>query len=232
MAGTIAVGESTPPIRKPIAVRTRPPTKNCQPASNTPSCSREKIPIRQVERAPATVEARIKPLAVERKAKGSVRARKVDECDTGKPQHAAEHLGRIELFGAKRQSGKENRQEVSAGLDDGTRHGTGVREAQVEKEILADGLEERQDEDGLNIASLRNERMALGDAHANNDQRAGKGETQTREEQLRCAIVCRDAEERVADLDAGKSRPPRVRSNEAAQDESGQGGEIRLAAFP
>ena len=61
MAGAIAVGESVPPIKKPMAVRTRPPTKNCHPASKTPSCSREKMPIRQVERAPATVEARIKP---------------------------------------------------------------------------------------------------------------------------------------------------------------------------
>ena len=49
-----------------------------------------------------------KALAVERKAKGTVRARKVDERDTGKAQYAAEHLGRIELFGAKRQGGKED----------------------------------------------------------------------------------------------------------------------------
>lgn len=34
-------------------------------------------------------------LAVERKAKGAVRARKVDERDAGKAQYAAEHLGRI-----------------------------------------------------------------------------------------------------------------------------------------
>ena len=61
MAGMIAVGESTPPIKNPTAVRTRPPTKNCQPASKTPSCSREKMPMRQVDRAPATVEAKIKP---------------------------------------------------------------------------------------------------------------------------------------------------------------------------
>ena len=47
-------------------------------------------------------------LAVERKAKGAIRARKVDERDTGKAQHAAEHLGHIELFGAKRQGGKED----------------------------------------------------------------------------------------------------------------------------
>ena len=43
-----------------------------------------------------------KALAVERKAKGAIRARKVDERDTGKAQYAAEHFGRIELFGAKR----------------------------------------------------------------------------------------------------------------------------------
>ena len=49
-----------------------------------------------------------KTLAVERKAKGAVRARKVDERDTGKAQHAAKHFGRIELFGAKRQGGKED----------------------------------------------------------------------------------------------------------------------------
>ena len=49
-----------------------------------------------------------KALAVERKAKGAARARKVDERDTGKAQHTAEHLGHIELFGAKRQGGKED----------------------------------------------------------------------------------------------------------------------------
>ena len=54
-------GRARRPSKSPMAVRTRPPTKNCQPASKTPSCSREKMPIRQVERAPATVEARIKP---------------------------------------------------------------------------------------------------------------------------------------------------------------------------
>ena len=41
----------------------------------------------------------------------------------------------------------------------------------------------------------------------------------------------RDAKEAVADFDAGESRPPERAANEAAQDESGQGGEIRLAAF-
>lgn len=110
-----------------------------------------------------------KALAVERKAKGAVRARKVDERDTGKAQYAAEHLGRIELFGAKRQGGKENSQEVGASLDDGARHSACTGETKVEKEVLADGLEERQDADGLDIARLRNERSALGHAHANND---------------------------------------------------------------
>ena len=49
---------------------------------------------------------------------------------------------RIELFGAKRQGGKEDCEEVGAGLDDGARHGTGARESQVEKEVLPDSLEE------------------------------------------------------------------------------------------
>ena len=49
-----------------------------------------------------------KSLAVERKAKGAIRARKVDERDACKAKHTAEHLGRIELFGAKRQGGKED----------------------------------------------------------------------------------------------------------------------------
>ena len=61
MAGAISVGDNVPPIKNPMAVRTTPPTKNCHPASKTPSCSREKMPIRQVDRAPATVEAKIKP---------------------------------------------------------------------------------------------------------------------------------------------------------------------------
>ena len=118
-----------------------------------------------------------------------------------------------------------------AGLDDGARHGAGAREAQVEKEVLPDSLEERQDADGLDIARLRNERSALGHAHANNDQHAGKGEAQAREEQLRGAVVRGNTKEAVADLDAGESRPPERTADEAAQDESGQGGEIRLAAF-
>ena len=41
----------------------------------------------------------------------------------------------------------------------------------------------------------------------------------------------RDPKECVADLDAGKGRSPECTANKTAQDESGQGGEIRLAAF-
>lgn len=121
--------------------------------------------------------------------------------------------------------------EVGAGLDDGARHGAGAREAQVEKEVLPDSLEERQDADGLDIARLRNEQSALGHAHANNDQHAGKGEAQAREEQLRGAVVRGNTKEAVADLDAGEGGAPERAANETAQDESGQGGEIRLAAF-
>ena len=105
-------------------------------------------------------------------------------------QYAAEHLGRIELFGAKRQSGKEDGEEVGAGLDDGTRHGAGARESQVEKEVLPDSLEERQDADGLNVASLWNEWAALGRAHPNDNQGAGKREAQAAKsscEALSCA---------------------------------------------
>ena len=123
-----------------------------------------------------------KALAVERKAKGAVRARKVDERDAGKAQYTAEHLGRIELFGAKRQGGKEDCEEVGAGLDDGARHGAGAREAQIEKEVLPDSLEERQDKDGLDVASLRNEGAALGRTHPNDNQGAGKREAQARKE--------------------------------------------------
>ena len=115
-----------------------------------------------------------KALAVDRKAKGAVRARKVDERDAGKAQHTAKHLGRIELLGAKRQSGKEDCEEVGAGLDDGARHGAGAREAQIEKEVLPDSLEERQDKDGLDVARLRYEGAALGRAHPNDNQDAGK----------------------------------------------------------
>ena len=70
-----------------------------------------------------------KSLAVERKAKGAIRARKVDERDACKAQHTAKHLGRIEPLGVKCQGGKENCEEVGAGLDDGTRHGAGARES-------------------------------------------------------------------------------------------------------
>jgi len=106
-----------------------------------------------------------------------------------------------------------------------------ARESQVEKEVLPDSLEERQDADRLNVASLWNEWAALGRAHPNDNQGAGKREAQARKEQLRGAIVRGDAKELVADLDAGESRPPECAADEAAQDESGQGGEIRLAAF-
>ena len=131
----------------------------------------------------------------------------------------------------KCQGGKEDCEEVGAGLDDGARHGAGARESQVEKEVLSDSLEERQDADGLDIAHLRNERTALGHTHANNDQHTGKCEAQTCKKQLRGAIVRRDTKERVADLDAGESRSPERAADEAAQDEPGQGGEIRFAAF-
>ena len=83
-----------------------------------------------------------KALAVERKAKGAIRAREVDERHTGKAQHAAKHLGRVELLGVKCQGGKEDCEEVGAGLNDGARHGAGARESQVEKEVLPDSLEE------------------------------------------------------------------------------------------
>lgn len=74
----------------------------------------------------------------------------------------------------KRQGGKEDCEEVSAGLDDGTRHSACTGETEVEKEVLSDSLEERQDADGLDIASLRNEWAALCRAHANDNQGAGK----------------------------------------------------------
>ena len=127
------------------------------------------MPIRQVD-STRDGGGQDKALAVERKAKGAVRARKVDERDAGKAQYTAEHLGRIELFGAKRQGGKEDCEEVGAGLDDGARHGAGAREAQIEKEVLPDSLEERQDKDGLDVASLRNEGAALGRTHPNDNQ--------------------------------------------------------------
>lgn len=73
-------------------------------------------------------------------------------------------------------------------------HGAGAREAQIEKEVLPDSLEERQDKDGLDVASLRNEGAALGRTHPNDNQGAGKGEAQTREEQLRGVIVRGDAQ--------------------------------------
>ena len=41
----------------------------------------------------------------------------------------------------------------------------------------------------------------------------------------------RDTKQLVTDLDAGESRPPERAADEATQDESGQSGEIRLAAF-
>ena len=85
MAGAITVGESAPPIKKPMAVRTRPPTKNCHPASKTPSCSREKMPIRQVERAPATVEARIKPSPSSLKPKVSSAPERLTSATPAKP---------------------------------------------------------------------------------------------------------------------------------------------------
>ena len=72
---------------------------------------------------------------------------------------------------------------------------------------------------------------ALGRTHPNDNQGAGKREAQARKEQLRGAIVRRDTKECVADLDAGKGRSPERATNKTAQDESGQGGEIRLAAF-
>ena len=74
----------------------------------------------------------------------------------------------------KCQGGKEDCEEVGAGLDDGARHGAGAREAQIEKEVLPDSLEERQDKDGLDVARLRYERAALGRAHPNDNQGAGK----------------------------------------------------------
>ena len=61
----------------------------------------------------------------------------------------------------------------------------------------------------------------MGRTHPNDNQGAGKGEAQTREEQLRGVIVRGDAKERIADFDAGESRPPERATNKAAQDESG-----------
>lgn len=130
------------------------------------------------------MEALDKALAVERKAKGAVRARKVDERDAGKAQHTAKHLGRIEPLGVKCQGGKEDCEEVGAGFDDGTRHSACTGETEVEKEVLADGLEERQDKDGLDVTSLRNEGAALSRAHPNDNQGAGKRKAQARKEQL------------------------------------------------
>ena len=79
----------------------------------------------------------------------------------------------------KCQGGKEDCEEVGAGLDDGARHGAGAREAQIEKEVLTDGLKERQDKDGLDIACLWDERAALGCTHTGDNQDTGKCEAQT-----------------------------------------------------
>lgn len=91
-----------------MAVRARPPTKNCHPGKQDAVVLAREDADQAGRKGTRDGGGQDKTLAVERKAKGAVRARKVDERDAGKAQYAAEHLGRIELLGAKRQSGKED----------------------------------------------------------------------------------------------------------------------------
>ena len=93
------------------------------------------------------MEARIKPLAVERKAKGAVRVRKVDERDAGKAPYSQApwpyRASRCET--PRRQRGLQRKLALASMMEPDMEL---ARESRVEKEAHPDGLKERQDKDG------------------------------------------------------------------------------------
>lgn len=83
MAGMIAVGESAPPIKNPMAVRTKPPTKNCQPGEQDAVMLAREDTDEAGRQGARNRGSQDKALAIEREAKGAICARKVDKRDAG-----------------------------------------------------------------------------------------------------------------------------------------------------
>ena len=149
-------------------------------------------------------------------------AAEVDDEDAGEAENAAEGLGTGHALGAEGVGGQEHDDEGAARLDDGARHARAAREADIEQQILQDGLEDRELDGAGPVTASGHEGAAARDAHADGDgdQKARAGERDNGGD-----VGRGDAKEAVADLYAGEGRAPQQAREGAAEDEARRGGE-------
>lgn len=114
---------------------------------------------------------------------------------------------------------------VLLALDDGARHARAAREADIEQQILQDGLEDRELDGAGPVTASGHEGAAALDAHADGDEGAGDQKARAGERDDGGDVGRGDAKEAVADLYAGEGRAPQKAREGAAEDEARLGGE-------